>query len=278
MRIGKPAAIFLSVIFFIELLLLLFFLLFFWEGLGDFLIEYRFIFQIVLWVGGAYLSKRFYNYIYDDVKIKEGRHAVAVYSSTSDKGRKVVVGLVTLVFIVFIVYASIMIFSSNNIDTDNEVSINHFNNQNISFNYSNNWSIESNNSTDIVLVDSYGRYIYISIDKTDGYTLDMLYNLYRSSWEEDENISIINSTNIKINNIPAIVSYLNISYNETVNMSEEMLNIVSFLNIKPNETKHTNSYKIIMTKEDKYYLISYYYTGDAINEKEFKIFINSFKV
>lgn len=107
----------------------------------------------------------------------------------------------------------------------------------------------------------------------------MLYNLYRSSWEEDENISIINSTNIKINNIPAIVSYLNISYNETVNMSEEMLNIVSFLNIKPNETKHTNSYKIIMTKEEQI-LFNLHITTLVmhINEKEFKIFINSFKV
>lgn len=97
-------------------------------------------------------------------------------------------------------------------DTDNNTNvpiINNFNNSNVSFNYSDVWSVESNNSTDIVLLDSNGYYLYIFISEYEGYSLNEVYNMYKASWDDDENISIVNSTNIRINNVPAIVTYIN---------------------------------------------------------------------
>lgn len=276
MKIGKLTAIFLSVVFFVIVAVIIAI------SIGilfpGFSFSNNWIIRIIFLAIAFIISRKFYNYIYTNVKIKEGKDEVAVYSD-EDKKRKLAVFGVLLIFIMGIVYISAgVLFLSDNSNDNNMPTIKNFNNSDISFNYSSDWSIESNNTTDIVLVDYYGNYLYISKDEAGGYSLDELYDVYKSAWDDNKNISVINSSNIMINGIPAIETYLKISSNETVKIDENIADIASFFNIKSNGTQYTNSYEVLMLKGDKYYSITYYYTGDIINEKEFKTFIKSFKI
>ncbi|MBZ9570223.1 hypothetical protein KQY27_01510 [Methanobrevibacter sp. TMH8] len=277
MKIGKLTAIFLSVVFFVIVLAIIAIsigILF-----SGFSFSNNWIIRIILLAITFFISRKFYNYIYTNVKIKEGKDEVAVYSK-EDKKRKIAVFGVLLIFIIVIVYisAGLLFLSDNSNDNSNVATIKNFNNSDISFNYSSDWSIESNNSTDIVLVDYYGNYLYISKGEAGGYSLDELYNVYKSVWDDNKNISVVNSSNVVISGIPAIETYLKISSNETVKIDENIASIASFFNIKSNGTQYTNSYDVLLLKGDNYYSITYYYTGDLVNREEFKTFIKSFKI
>jgi hypothetical protein len=276
MKVGKFTAIFLSVVFFVILASVIAI------SIGNLFPGFSFtdnwFVRIILLFINFIIAKKFYDFIYGDVEVKEGKNEFAVYSN-EDKKRKIAVFGVLLVFIIGIVYISAgVLFLSDTGDNNSVSPINRFNNQIVSFNYSANWSVESNNSTDIVLLDNNGYYLYIFIGESDGYTLDEIYNLYKASWNDDKNISIVNSTNIMFNNVPAIETYINKTSNKKINMREDISFIASFFNIKPNETNYINSYELLMVKNGKYYTITYYYSGNSVNEEEFKIFQKSFKI
>lgn len=96
-------------------------------------------------------------------------------------------------------------------------------------------------------------------DKTDGYTLNEIYNQYKSKIENNSYISVINSSNIEINGVPAIKFYLKESTANIINDNEFFSIMAFFLNINPNETIDNYSYEVIMVNGDEYYSTTYQY-------------------
>ncbi|MDR0913545.1 MAG: hypothetical protein LBM96_13260 [Methanobrevibacter sp.] len=276
MKISKPTAIFLSVISFVITAGV------FAVFVGTVFKGFSFaenpnpIMRIVFLGICFFIARKYYDFIYKDVKNKEGKQEIAVYSEPSDRKRKIAIGAVVLIFIIAIVYVSIgvIFFSSSTDEANSTQTILHYNDSQISFNYSSDWTIESNNSTDIAILDNKGFYLHISIDNTDGYSLNQIYDIYKSSLEENENVTIINSSNIAVNNVSAIEIYSTTKISDPNENSHS--DIKNLLNIDTSGIKY-NSYDVIMVENNKYFIISYSYAENSLNE-EFKTFINSFKI
>lgn len=103
MKVGKFTAVFLSVVFFVIVASVTAI------SIGSLFPSFSFsdnwFVRIVLLFITFIIARKFYDFIYGDVEVKEGKNKVAVYSDEDNK-RKIVVFGIVLVFIIGIVYIS----------------------------------------------------------------------------------------------------------------------------------------------------------------------------